>query len=182
MPLKLEDKQSIVAAVNSVASSALSAVVADYRGLSVSQMTTLRKQARDQGVFLKVVRNTLARRAVEGTEYECLKDSLIGPTVIAFSQADPGAAARLLKEFSKGNDKLVVKALSVGGKVYGAKDIDVLATQPKIKRFLSLCLLSKARSPNLPARSTKCLASWYVRSQRSKTQKTPLNLNAVRPY
>lgn len=146
MPLKLEDKQSIVAAVNSVASSALSAVVADYRGLSVSQMTTLRKQAREQGVFVKVVRNTLARRAVEGTEYECLKDSLVGPTVIAFSQADPGAAARLLKEFSKSNDKLQVKALSVGGKVYGAKDIDVLATLPTKDQAISQ-LMSVIQGP-----------------------------------
>lgn len=146
MPLNLEDKQSIVAAVNSVASSALSAVVADYRGLTVSQMTNLRKQAREQGVFLKVVRNTLARRAVEGTEYECLKDSLVGPTVIAFSQADPGAAARLLKDFSKGNDKLQVKALSVGGKVYGAKDIDILATLPTKDQAISQ-LMSVIQGP-----------------------------------
>jgi len=146
VPLNLEDKQSIVAAVNSVASSALSAVVADYRGLTVSQMTNLRKQAREQGVFLKVVRNTLARRAVEGTEYECLKDSLVGPTVIAFSQADPGAAARLLKDFSKGNDKLQVKALSVGGKVYGAKDIDILATLPTKDQAISQ-LMSVIQGP-----------------------------------
>jgi len=99
--LRLEDKKAIVAEVNDVASGALSAVIADYRGLSVSEMTELRKQARGQNVFLRVVRNTLARRAVEDTEFACLQPSLIGPSVLAFSLDDPGAAARLVKDFAK---------------------------------------------------------------------------------
>ena len=130
MPLNLEDKRAIVVSVNAAASEALSAVVADYRGLSVSEMTALRVKARETGVYLKVVRNTLAKRAVEGTEYECLSDSLVGPTILAFSQADPGAAARLIKDFAKDHDALEVKALAIGGVAYEAKDIDVLAKLP----------------------------------------------------
>lgn len=130
MPLNLEDKRAIVVSVNAAAAEALSAVVADYRGLSVSEMTALRVKARETGVYLKVVRNTLAKRAVEGTEYECLSDSLVGPTILAFSQADPGAAARLIKDFAKDHDALEVKALAVGGVAYEAKDIDVLAKLP----------------------------------------------------
>jgi len=101
MAMKLEQKQEIVAEVNQAANSALSAVVSDYRGLTVSQMTELRAKARGNGVYLKVIRNTLARRAVAGTEFECLTDALVGPTLLAFSQEDPGAAARLLKDYAK---------------------------------------------------------------------------------
>ena len=132
MALGLEDKKAIVAEVNEAAQSALSAVIADYRGLSVGQMTSLRKQAREGGVYLKVVRNTLAKRAVDGTEFQCLQDSLVGPTVIAFSQEDPGAAARLMKDFSKENQELEVKALSISGQVLGAEQIDVLAKMPTL--------------------------------------------------
>ncbi len=130
MPLNLEDKRAIVVSVNSAASEALSAVVADYRGLSVAEMTNLRLKARETGVYLKVVRNTLAKRAVAGTEYECLTDALVGPTVLAFSQEDPGAAARLIKDFAKDHDALEVKALAIGGVDYDAKDIDILAKLP----------------------------------------------------
>ena len=105
-------------------------MVADYRGLSVAEMTNLRLKARETGVYLKVVRNTLAKRAVAGTEYECLTDALVGPTVLAFSQEDPGAAARLIKDFAKDHDALEVKALAIGGVAYDAKDIDILAKLP----------------------------------------------------
>lgn len=130
MPLNLEDKRAIVVSVNAAASEALSAVVADYRGLSVAEMTNLRLKARETGVYLKVVRNTLAKRAVAGTDYECLSDALVGPTVLAFSQEDPGAAARLIKDFAKDHDALEVKALAIGGVAYDAKDIDILAKLP----------------------------------------------------
>lgn len=130
MALRLEDKKAIVADVSEHVAEALSAVVADYRGLTVTQLTELRKQAREQGVYLRVVRNTLVKRAVEGTDYECLSDKLVGPTIIALSVEDPGAAARLFKEFSKEHEKLEVKALAVGGKAYGPEDIDVLAKLP----------------------------------------------------
>jgi len=136
--LNLEDKKAIVAEVNQAATGALSAVIADYRGLSVAQMTELRKQARAQGVYLKVVRNTLARIAVRGTEFECLHESLVGPTILALSVEDPGAAARLFKEYAKTNDKLEVKALAVGGIAYGAADIDRLASLPTREQALGM--------------------------------------------
>ena len=98
MALKLEQKQRIVAEVNEIAATALSAVVADYRGLTVAQMTEMRVKAREMGVYLRVVRNTLAKRAMQGTEYECLDGAFIGPTLVAFSQEDPVSAARLLQD------------------------------------------------------------------------------------
>ncbi len=138
MALNLEDKKAIVAEVNQAATGALSAVIANYRGLTVSQMTELRKQARAQGVYLKVVRNTLARIAVRGTEFECLHDAMVGPTILALSIEDPGAAARLIKEYAKTNDKLEVKALAVGGIAYGAAEIDRLATLPTREQALGM--------------------------------------------
>jgi large subunit ribosomal protein L10 len=110
---KLEHKQAIVAEVNEAAGKALSAVLADYRGMTVGQMTELRAKARASGVYVRVIRNTLAKRAVEGTSHECLKDALVGPTLVAFSQEDPGAAARLLRDYSKTFERLKVKGLSI---------------------------------------------------------------------
>ena len=140
MALGLEDKKAIVAEVSEAAQSALSAVIADYRGLTVGQMTELRRQARDGGVYLKVVRNTLARRAVEGTDFECLQDVLVGPTVLAFSQEDPGAAARLMKDFAEENKELEVKALSISGQVLGAEQIDVLAKMPTLDQARAMLM------------------------------------------
>ncbi|MGA0838696.1 MAG: 50S ribosomal protein L10 [Pseudomonadales bacterium] len=146
MAMKLEQKQEIVAEVNQAAISALSAVVSDYRGLTVSQMTELRANARGSGVYLKVIRNTLARRAVAGTEFECLTDALVGPTLLAFSQEDPGAAARLLKDYAKKFDALEIKALAVGGRMYGAGEIDRLAKLPTRDEALAL-LMSVMKAP-----------------------------------
>lgn len=140
MALRLEEKQAIVAEVNQAAAGALSAVVSDYRGLTVGQMTDLRLKAREKGVYLRVIRNTLARRAVEGTEYECLRDAFAGPTLLAFSNEDPGAAARLLKDYAKEHDALKVRALSVGGQLYGPEDIDRLASLPTRDEALSLLM------------------------------------------
>lgn len=140
MALGLEDKKAIVAEVSEVAQGALSAVIADYRGLTSSQMTDLRKQARENGVYLRVVRNTLAKRAVEGTEFECLKGVLVGPTVLAFSQEDPGAAARLIQDFAKGNKELEVKALSISGQLLGAEQIDVLAKMPTLDQARAMLM------------------------------------------
>ena len=138
MALNLEDKKAIVAEVSQAAAGALSAVIANYRGLTVTQMTNLRKQAREQGVYLKVVRNTLARIAVRVTEFECLHDALVGPTILALSIEDPGAAARLIKDYAKTNDKLEVKALAIGGVAYGAAEIDRLATLPTREQALGI--------------------------------------------
>ncbi|GAB1263649.1 50S ribosomal protein L10 [Aurantivibrio infirmus] len=130
MALRLEDKKAIVAQVNETASSALSLVIADSRGVSVTGMTALRKLARENNVALRVIRNTLAKRAVEGTEFECVKEALVGPSIFGFSMEDPGAAARLFKDFAKENEKFEVKALSVGGKLLDAGQIDALAKLP----------------------------------------------------
>lgn len=130
MALGLDDKKAIVAEVSEAAKTALSAVVADSRGVTVGSMTALRKEAREAGVYVRVVRNTLARRAVEGTDFECLTESFVGPTLIAFSNEHPGAAARLLKAFAKANSKFEVKALAFNGELIPAGDIDRLATLP----------------------------------------------------
>lgn len=130
MAIGLEDKKAIVAEVNEAATSALSAVVADSRGVSVTDMTALRKEAREAGVYVRVVRNTLAKRAVEGTDYACLQDSFSGPSIIAFSTEHPGAGARLFKNFAKSNDKFEVKALAFEGNLMDASQIDVLASLP----------------------------------------------------
>jgi ribosomal protein L10 len=116
MALRLEDKKVLVAEVKTVAESAHSAVAAEYRGLTVGQMTTLRREARNSGVYLRVVKNTLARLALEGTDFECMKDELKGPLVLAFSTEDPGAAARVIKAFAKANDKLVTRIVAIGGR------------------------------------------------------------------
>jgi len=128
--IKLEDKKAIVAEVNEAAKVALSAVVADARGVTVSAMTGLRKEAREAGVYVRVVRNTLLKRAVEGTEYSILNDAFKGPTLIAFSNEHPGAAARLFKEFAKGQDKFEIKAAAFDGNLIAANQIDVLASLP----------------------------------------------------
>ncbi len=130
MALNLQDKQAIVAEVSEVAKGALSTVVADSRGVTVDKMTELRKACREANVTVRVVRNTLLRRAVEGTSSECLKDVFVGPTLIAFSNEHPGAAARLFKDFAKANPAFEIKAAAFEGEFIAAKDIDRLATLP----------------------------------------------------
>jgi large subunit ribosomal protein L10 len=133
MALRLDDKKALVAEVNAVAAKAQSVVAAEYRGITVTQMTDLRSKARKNGVYLRVVKNTLARKAVAGTPYECIGKSLKGPLVLAFSKEDPGAAARLVKAFSKDNDKLKATLVSLGDTVLSAKDIDRVASLPTLE-------------------------------------------------
>lgn len=130
MPLSFDEKKAVVAEVADVASSAHSAVAADYRGLTVYEMTDLRQKARAQNVYLKVVKNTLARRAVEGTEFECMSEGLTGPLMLAFSTEDPGSAARVIKEYAKITSKIEVRAVAIGGQVYGPAELDRVATLP----------------------------------------------------
>ena len=130
MPLNLEDKKVLVAEVTELAKTALSVVAAEYRGLTVTQMTDLRSKARAQGVSMRVVKNTLARKAFAGTAFEPVGPKLKGPLVLAFSKDDPGAAARVVKAFSKDNDKLVATLVSIGGQVLSAKDLDKVASLP----------------------------------------------------
>jgi len=132
MALRLDDKKALVAEVNAVAATAHSVVAAEYRGLTVTQMTDLRAKARTSGVYLRVVKNSLARRAVAGTPFECVGDSLKGPLVLAFSREDPGSAARLVKDFSKSNDKLVPVVVSIGGVSLPGKDLDKVASLPTL--------------------------------------------------
>lgn len=146
MPLNLEDKKSIVAEVNAVASQAHSAIAAEYHGLTVEEMTELRSKARNSGVYLRVVKNTLARRAIEGTEFECMKDGLVGPLVLAFSQEDPGSAARLIKDFAKEHNKLVTKLVSISGQMLSVGELDRLASMPTRDQALSM-LLAVMKAP-----------------------------------
>jgi large subunit ribosomal protein L10 len=130
MKLKLNDKKEIVAEVAEVASKAVSVVAADYRGLTASQMTKLRANARTAKVSLKIVRNTLARIALTGTEFECLNSSLTGPILLAFSSDEPGATAKLMRDFAKENNKLDVRAISLGGQLYDKSHLDSVAKLP----------------------------------------------------
>lgn len=140
MPMRLEDKQALVAEVNAVAAKAYSAIAAEYRGLTVEQITNLRLKARKGGVWLKVVKNTLAKKAITGTEFECLKDVLRGPLILAFSKDDPGAAARLVKDFVKDNELFVVKALALSGKLLPASDLDRLARMPTLEQAIAMLM------------------------------------------
>ncbi len=140
MALNLEQKKSIVAEVAAVAAKAHSAVAAEYRGLSVVAMTALRSEGRKNGVYVRVVKNTLARRAVEGTDFACMQDGLVGPLILAFSKEEPGAAARLMQDFAKANDKMVIKLVSFGGKMLAPGDIDRLSKMPTREQALSMLM------------------------------------------
>lgn len=137
MALRFEDKKAIVAELTEVAGTAVSAVAADYRGLTVSEMTALRANARNAGVKMRVYRNTLARRAVEGTEFACLKEVLVGPIVLLFSTEEPGAAARILRDFMKASKALEVRALAMGGALLAANQLDAVASLPSREEALS---------------------------------------------
>ena len=126
MSLNLEQKKAVVAEVHELALTSQSLVATEYRGLSVPQLTNLRDKARKSGVHMQIIKNTLARKAVTGTSFECISPQLKGPLILAFSKDDPGAAARVIKAFSKDNDKLVTTLVSIGGQVLPAK---ALATE-----------------------------------------------------
>jgi large subunit ribosomal protein L10 len=170
--IRLEDKQQIVSEVNQAATSALSAVLADYRGVTVEDMTALRKNARENKVYLRVVRNTLLKRAVVDTDFECIQEVLVGPTILALSQEDPGAAARVLKDFAKENEEFEIKALSVGGELLDANQIDVLAKLPTMDQARSILMsvmlapvTKLARTLNeVPSKATRAVAA--VRDQK----------------
>jgi large subunit ribosomal protein L10 len=140
MALRLDDKKALVAEVAEVAAKAQSVVAAEYRGLTVTQMTKLRSTARSSGVYLRVVKNTLARKAIAGTQFECVGKSLKGPLILAFSKDDPGAAARLVKTFAKDNDKLVPTVVSLGGVALSGKDLDKVASLPTLDTARAMLL------------------------------------------
>ncbi|MAY02382.1 MAG: 50S ribosomal protein L10 [Gammaproteobacteria bacterium] len=174
MAIRIEDKKQIVAEVNEAAKSALSAVLADYRGVTVEELTALRKTARENNVYLRVVRNTLLKRAIADTSYECLNEALVGPTILAFSQDHPGAAARVLKEFSKNNEEFDVKALAVDRSLLSADQIDVLAKLPTYDEAIAT-LMSVMLAPvtkltqtvnEVPSKVTRAVAA--VRDQKQE--------------
>lgn len=174
MPIGLKEKQAIVAEVNETASQALSAVMADYRGVTVEDMTALRKTAREAGVQVRVIRNTLAKRAFAGTEFECMQEVMLGPNILAFSLEDPGAGARVFKDFAKDHAAFEIKALSVGGKLLPADQIDALAKLPTRDEALAL-LMAVMMAPvtklvrtfnDVPAKVTRVVAA--VRDQKQE--------------
>jgi large subunit ribosomal protein L10 len=140
MALNLEDKKALVAEVAAVAAKAQSVVAAEYRGLTVGQMTELRAKARKQGVYMRVVKNTLARKALAGTSFETVGPKLKGPLVLAFSKDDPGAAARVVKDFAKAHEKLVATLVSLGGQVLPGAELEKVASLPTREQALSMLL------------------------------------------
>ncbi len=140
MALSLEQKKAVVAEVSVIAQSAHSAVAAEYRGLTVGEMTELRRKARAEGVYLKVAKNTLVRRAVEGTDFECMAEELTGPLLFAFSTEDPGAAARLVKDFAKQHDKLIARMVAVGARLHDVSELERLASLPTRDQAISMLM------------------------------------------
>lgn len=140
MAMRLEDKKAFVKEINAVADESIAVVAAEYRGLSVAEMTKLRRDARNAGVYLRVVKNTLARRAIEGTGFECIKDSLKGPILLAFGKEDPGAAARVIKDFAKDHTALKAVSLSTGGQLLPAEDLETLANLPSLEQARAMLL------------------------------------------
>ncbi len=146
MALNLEEKKSIIAEVSEVAENAFSAIAAEYNGIEAADMTELRAKARNEGVYLRVVKNTLARRAFEGTDFECMNEGLVGPLVLAFSMEDPGSAARVLKEFKKENETLDVKMVALSGQLLPASDLERLASMPTKEQAISM-LMAVMKAP-----------------------------------
>ena len=164
MALNLEDKKAIVAEVQDAARQSLSAVLADYRGLTVEEMTELRSRARASNVYMRVIRNTLARRAVEGTEFECLTESFTGPSLLALAREEPGAAARLIKDFVKEHDKLEVRALAMSGQLLDAGQLEAVAKLPSREEALtSLAAVLQAPVTKL-AQTLHAVPSKFVRT------------------
>ncbi|MCP1677229.1 large subunit ribosomal protein L10 [Natronocella acetinitrilica] len=146
MALSLEQKKAMAEEVNAVAKTAFAAVAAEYRGITATQMDGLRSEARKQGVYLRVVKNSIARRAVEGTDFECMTEGFAGPLLLAFSQEEPSAAARVVKDFAKQNDKLVPKLVALSGTLYPATELDRLASMPTRDEALAM-LMGTMRAP-----------------------------------
>jgi len=146
MPLSLQQKQAVVAEIAEKAASAHSVVAAEYQGLTVGDLETLRQSAREQNVYLKVVKNTLARKAFEDTDYACMSDGMSGQLVYAFSEEEPGGAARVIKDFAKTNNKLVAKLVAFGGELLDPSEINRLASLPTRDQALAM-LMSVMQAP-----------------------------------
>ncbi len=173
MSLNLEQKQAVVAEVSKVIADAQAAAVAEYRGLTVAQMTVLRQTARKAGVYVRIVKNTLARRAVQGSAFECMQDQFVGPLAFVASK-DPVAVAKTLTEFAKDNEKLVLKAGAMNGKLLSQAEMKALAALPGRDQLLAM-LMGTMKAPvqkfvatlnEVPAKFVRTLAA--VRDQKGE--------------
>ena len=173
MGLNLEEKKAVVAEVSAQVAKAQAIIVAEYRGLEVGNMTDLRAKARKSGVYLRVLKNSLARRAVKDTPFEKLADQMIGPLVYGIS-SDPVATAKVLNEFAKANDKFVIKAGAMPNAVISPKEVAALANMPSREQLLAM-LLGTMQAPvakfvqtlnEVPSRFVRTLAA--VRDQKEK--------------
>lgn len=164
MALNLEQKKVVVAEVAEIAEKAYSAVAAEYSGISVDDMTELRANARKENVYLRVIKNNLAKKAVNGTDFECMGDGFKGPLVTAFSLEDPGAAARVIDDFAKGNDKLIVKMVSISGKLLDPSEIKTLAKMPTYDQSISMLMAVMKAPVEKLARTMKEVPGKLVRT------------------
>jgi large subunit ribosomal protein L10 len=169
MSLDLKQKKAVVTQVAEVASSALSAVAAEYNGVDANNLNVLRASARSQGVHLQVVKNSLAKRAFEGTDFECMQEGMVGPLVLAFSKEDPGAAARVIRDFVKDNEAMKVKLVSLGGKLLSPDDLSTLAKMPTYDQAISL-LMAVMKAP----------VEKFVRTLNEPTAKMVRTVDAIR--
>ena len=140
MALNLDSKKVVVEDVAQYAKKAYSVIAAEYSGLTVGELTTLRKTARETGVYLRVVKNSLAKRAVSGTDFECMQDRLVGPLILAFSMEDPGSAARLVNDFAKTNNKLIAKIVAFDGEAHDESELARLASLPTRDQGIALIM------------------------------------------
>jgi large subunit ribosomal protein L10 len=165
--LTYAEKEAIVAEVAEIAKGAYSAIGAEYRGLTVEQMTKLRVEARKAGVYVRVVKNTLAKRALQGTDFACMQEGLKGPLVLVFSQEDPGSGARVVEAFAKQHDKFQVKVIAISGRLLDPSELGTLATMPTYEEAISL-LMAVMKAPvqklaatmkEVPGKLTRTLAA-----------------------
>ena len=140
MPLSIEQKKDVVKELNVFATKSVSGAIAEYSGLSVQDMTLLRNQARESDIYLKVVKNTLSKRAFEETDFKCLVDDLNGPIIIALSKEDLASPARLFKNFSKDNEQLKTVGLAINGEAFPVSDIDRISKLPTKDEAYSMLL------------------------------------------
>ena len=146
MALTLNDKQSIVAELNTLMADSLSVAVAHYSELDVADMTELRKLGRERNVHIQVVRNTLAKRAISDTDFACLEPILVGPTVMLSSKDAPGAAARLVKDFAKDHEQLKIQGIALNGELLGPEQLESVASLPTYDEAISM-LMSVMQAP-----------------------------------
>ena len=167
MALNLDSKKVVVDEVAQYAQKALSAVAAEYRGLTVAELTELRIKARETGVYLRVVKNSLAKRAVAGTDFECMQEGLKGPLILAFSMEAPGSAARLINDFAKGNDKLIAKVVAFDGQSLDVSELARLASMPTRDEGISL-IMAVMKAP--VGKLARTLAALRDQMQTSETE------------